>query len=840
MASGHDRQEAERSPVLRHAFQGLQSLLGDNSRLLEIMADLEADLRFLPVGTASLEAHVESLIEGTLLLIEDLNHLAQNRFRALYAAHRRIAHEVRAELALHRAPPGQTWLLPLAEVGSGRLAETGAKAARLGDLRRLLPDHTLDGFVVLASAYHAWMSGPSLSREIRALLDGIEVASDRDRVRAQTRRSREIVRAAPLHPGIASALREEAELRRSRVPSWAVRSSAVGEDGDLSFAGQFESCLNVPTEGLPDAYKQVVASRFSERAVTYRLVAGLVDAQTPMAVLVLPFVAARSAGVLYTRDPAAPGTEQMVVSSTWGLASDLVGGEAKADVFRLERQSPHRLVASALADKPTRLVAGSPSGLRAWPNRTTERDAPSLTSAELAKLCDLGLQIEAHFGSAQDIEWAIDHEGKLWVLQSRPLRLLAATEEAAATDRKPALSGGLTIFPGRAVAPALVVGAGESLGRVGEGVILVVPQATPELGSVIPFLAGLIAERGHPTSHAATLLREFAVPSLFEVPGAGQKISSGAMTGLDASGRQIYLGDPWSGVRERTLARLRRPRPAGHTSALHDTVLTLNLVDPMARRFSPEGCRSLHDLVRFVHEKAVATFFEVGDREARGRLGSSRRLETPVPMDVRVLDIGGALATTATDTKKRVRPEEIRSIPFQALWRGMGHPKVRWTGKRAISVRGFASVLASSLGGELGSMRQLGDANYLLVAPDYLNLNIRLAYHYAMVDAVVGPALENNYVNFRFRGGGAAQERRDLRAGFLTEVLGRSRFATDRRRDLVTAWLRRYPQASSEEALELLGKLMVCAGQLDMLMDNESSLRHFVERFVAGDYEAFG
>jgi phosphohistidine swiveling domain-containing protein len=87
----------------------------------------------------------------------------------------------------------------------------------------------------------------------------------------------------------------------------------------------------------------------------------------------------------------------------------------------------------------------------------------------------------------------------------------------------------------------LVATAPESIPQASEGVILVVQQATPELGSAIPFLAGLIAERGHPTSHAATLLREFAVPSLFEVPGATAKIASGVMIGLDASRRQLFV-----------------------------------------------------------------------------------------------------------------------------------------------------------------------------------------------------------------------------------------------------------------------------------------------------------
>jgi pyruvate,water dikinase len=125
------------------------------------------------------------------------------------------------------------------------------------------------------------------------------------------------------------------------------------------------------------------------------------------------------------------------------------------------------------------------------------------------------------------------------------------------------------------------------------------------------------------------------------------------------------------------------------------------------------------------------------------------------------------------------------------------------------------------------------------VAPDYINLNARLAYHFAMVDAFVSPVPENNFVNFRFRGGGAGPERRDLRARFIAEVLHRSGFGVDSRGDLVTAWLRRYPRRVSEEGLSTLGALLGCARQLDMLISDEATVRHFVECFAAGDYAAF-
>ena len=258
----------------------------------------------------------------------------------------------------------------------------------------------------------------------------------------------------------------------------------------------------------------------------------------------------------------------------------------------------------------------------------------------------------------------------------------------------------------------------------------------------------------------------------------------------------------------------------------------------MARNFKPENCKSIHDLIRFAHEKGVAALFQLGDREARRKGVPAQRLAFSIPLHIFILDLGNAVAPEAL-SKSEVSPGEILSIPFQALWRGMSHPGVSWAGRREVRMKGLASVMVSSLGQDMGAMRQLGDPNYLLLAPEYMNLNIRLAYHYAMIDALVGPVTENNYVNFRFRGGGGGPFRRDLRARFLTEVLIQVGFHVDRRGDLVTAWLRGSPQGASEAGLEQLGKLMPCARQLDMLMDGESTMLHFVDRFLAADYQAF-
>jgi pyruvate,water dikinase len=395
----------------------------------------------------------------------------------------------------------------------------------------------------------------------------------------------------------------------------------------------------------------------------------------------------------------------------------------------------------------------------------------------------------------------------------------------------------MAIFPGRASGPVHRGADAVSIGATPEGAVLVVAQATPELSAALPRLAALIAEQGNPAGHAAALAREFAVPTLFDVAGALDRLEQGATVSLDAGQRKVWAGSLWPEVRERVRSRIRHSARARRGHPVHDRILALNLSDPLARTFRASASRSVHDIVRYCHEIAVAAMFRLGDTVSRGGR-RVWRLESPVPLNLWLLDLGGAVPRELRPNRK-LRAEQVESVPFHALWRGMGREGVTWSGRSQMSLKAFASVLTASMHDPRAPVRELGGANYLLVAPDYVSLNARLAYHFTMVDAHVGEAAENNFVNFRFRGGAAGVERRDLRARFLAEVLLRSGFGVDRRGDLVTAWLRRFPAAPSLAALELLGALTGCARQLDMLMTSEAAMRDYVKRFLAGDYVAF-
>jgi pyruvate,water dikinase len=819
MRSRSRRSLGGKAPVDAIRLRGriLRRFLAANSELMELLADLETDLEYHGPGESQVRQPIFQLLEESLLLVENLNLLTRDRHTALYDGHAAIEKDVRELLRESPSTAALPLLIPLDEASTSRIQEVGGKAARLGGLRAAMPPLVPPGFVISTSAELSFKERNGLHEPIRRLLRDLSYVTERDLFRQRTAAIRSLIEASPVPREVAEAIADG--IMRLPTPQpweWAVRSSAVGEDGRLSFAGQFDSFLNVARDELQDAYRKVIASRYADRAVLYRLAGGLAEVDTPMAVLFLPMLDARSAGVLYTRDPSDVEADVMVVSSVHGLADGLVRGRERADRFTASRSQPGEVIDQDLSG-----------------------DVSSLSPEDIRTLVETGFAVERHLGEPQDVEWVFARDGRLMVVQSRPLRTPRGRVDSGESvePRRPLLEGGATVCPGRAVGPAHLAPEPRLLDTTPEGAVLVVEEATPEIGAVVPFLAGLVAERGNCGGHAATLVRECGVPSLFGVDNAIRQLRSGQVLSLDATRGKVFDGALWADVEEHTESRIRRNRSGKPTRPLHERLLALNLTDPLSGSFRASRCRSVHDIIRFAHEKAVAAVFDVGD-EAAERGQRVLRLDTEVPLHLSVMDLGGALP--ATDAPRRsVTPREIDSLPFHALWSGIADPGVSWAGRTRISVAGFASVMVKSMTDPQGSIRQLGERNYVMVSPEYLNLNARLAYHFAMVDAFVSDVPDSNYVSFRFRGGGASADRKDLRARFLTEVLRHSQFGVDRRGDLVTAWLRRRSKRESQEQLALLGRLMACARQLDMLMDNETALRHFVRKFLDGNYEEF-
>jgi pyruvate,water dikinase len=266
-----------------------------------------------------------------------------------------------------------------------------------------------------------------------------------------------------------------------------------------------------------------------------------------------------------------------------------------------------------------------------------------------------------------------------------------------------------------------------------------------------------------------------------------------------------------------------------------DLVMPLTLVDRRSQDFRPENCRTYHDITRLAHEKAIQGMFGLMDGVAEGRFPALRllKLDTALPLNLHLMDLGGGLATHVTP----VPPASIISVPMRALWRGISHPGISWAGPVPVSVGGFLHVLAQTA---IRPPERFWDKTYAIVAANYVNYSCRLGFHFATVDSLCGPVPDDNFINFAFKGGAADEPRRIRRAKLIAIVLERLGFELEVFKDVVRARFRKRPAAENEERLDLLGRLMAYVRQMDMLMSDDSKIYLLAERFLSGHYERPG
>jgi pyruvate,water dikinase len=337
-----------------------------------------------------------------------------------------------------------------ADIGLADRPEVGGKGGSLGELTRAgiaVPP----GFVVRTGAFNAFIDALEREAPLRAPIEALP-ADDLDALTRGCAAARARVEAAPL----------PAEVRERIAASWqrlcgaaavpvAVRSSATTEDAeDASFAGLQDTYLWVTDlEQVFARLRSCWASLYSAESVGYRRRRGVPEEGVAMAVVVQRMVDARTAGVMFTRSPLTGDRSVMTIEAAWGLGSAVVGGEVTPDRWVVGKITGEITVRD-ISDKHVRHRPAPGGGVVDEAVPEAQRRAPCLSDEELQALRAVGRRVEKHYGRPQDIEWAVDADGTLLLLQSRPETVWSSKEAVpvarAASDP---LSHVMTIFGGR-------------------------------------------------------------------------------------------------------------------------------------------------------------------------------------------------------------------------------------------------------------------------------------------------------------------------------------------------------------------------------------------------------
>ncbi len=831
------REDKDPQVILREKFLNFRSLLESNNQTLNILADMEEkasgdylfDEGYLKTQVGQLATHVSHIIR-------ELNHLTGNRYPELEAVNQGILADILKELAAEEEIPETPWILPLSELTRESASAVGGKMAHLGEIRNRLGIRVPEGFAVTAAAYRHFLQTSGLADTLEERLTAAPI-NDLESLERITREVQELVRQAPLPPDLEEALRQAAAPFAGK--RLAVRSSAVGEDSDFSFAGQFHTLLNTDPADLPVHYREVVASKFRPRAVFYWRYRGFSLSQLPMAVGCLVMVPAAVSGIMFSRDPQETDSKAVVITAVWGLGKYAVDGTVTPDLFRVTRHNPQVILEARIARKPVafRCQASGGCGPAILPDE--QAVSPCLTPEQIASLAGIALKLEEHFQCPQDIEWAIDETGDIFILQSRPLRISVPTFGEAVPEPPlelpaPILRFGVRASGGVGAGPVFHLASEEDIKNIPQGAVVVARQPTARLVLAMDKISAILTEVGGPTDHMSILAREFKVPTLVEVAGALQTLAPGRLVTVDADAAEVYpgvVGELLARRQKRDKAMQDNPVFRKLTAILKKAA-PLNLLDPASPEFRAANCRTLHDITRFCHEKAMDAMFFLDVEEAVTARGVCR-LKTELPLNIFILDLGGGLKVSGRAT---VSEEDISSRPFQALLRGFHHPEVRWAGALAPDLKGFISVWANTMYDMAKHERGLGGKSFAIVTDRYLNFNSRLGYHFGLVDAYISEERNDNYISFQFKGGAASVDRRERRARLLGKILTDLGFKVRRTGDLVQARLVKYSQEDCEKMLEMTGLVMAFARQLDLALSSETMVDRCLEAFRTQDY----
>ncbi|MET0680371.1 MAG: phosphoenolpyruvate synthase [Burkholderiales bacterium] len=441
------------------------------------------------------------------------------------------------------------YVVRLEDLRLADIPRVGGKNASLGEMIGNLAARGIrvpGGFATTAAAYRGFLADNGLADRIEARL----AALDPDDVEALARCGADIrhwvVTAslpARLETEVAAAYRE---LMKAGEHPVAVRSSATAEDlPDASFAGQQETFLNIT--GLPGvlaAIRQVFASLYNDRAISYRVHKGFAHADVALSAGIQLMVRSdlAASGVMFTLDTESGFRDVVFITASYGLGETVVQGAVNPDEFYVHKPmlaaGKRPITRRSLGSKLVRMVFTVDA---AGGTATTTVDVPAadrnrfcITDEDALELARFAVEIERHYGRPMDIEWGKDGlDGKLYILQARPETVKSQAgrevqEHYRLKERSRVLVSGRAIGQKIGVGPVRVVGDASAMSRVQTGDVLVTDMTDPNWEPVMKRAAAIVTNRGGRTCHAAIIARELGIPAVVGCGDATRKLADGA------------------------------------------------------------------------------------------------------------------------------------------------------------------------------------------------------------------------------------------------------------------------------------------------------------------------
>ncbi len=824
--------------VLQQKYTDYLRLLSNNDLVLRIMSELKekssGDDAF-EIGYLRLNA--EAMLTIIKKIITRLNRLSENKYTELNRIYDTLKENINRILSQKKDIPFDELALSYEDITAKRINSVGGKNAQLGEIKNKLGLAVPEGFAVTAYAYKTFLENNNLEQRIEHLLSGLDINDFESTIKISSQ-IQDMIRNSLLPQKLVQTIEDHCKKLTNRYGyniSFSVRSSAAGESTEFSFAGQYITVLNVDAKNIVQAYKDVVASRFSQRALFYLTNRGFRQDDIAMSVGCMIMARSKSSGVIYTMDPfAVNGENSIIINAILGLGKYIVDGDIAPDLFIVSK-ADNSIIESKIANKTKMLVMSE--GERG----TTELDVgelisgePSINVRQIKELTDSALKIEQHYRCPQIIEWAYDDHDKLFILQTTPLGMLKRSVRDVhidTTKHKLLINNAETASSGIGYGPVFFVDTDEDISRFPNGGVAIVKHSSPRFVSIMNRAEVIVADIGSPTGHMATLAREFQIPAIVNAYNASAAIKNGIMVSVDADHGRVYEGyveelfkQPHSkkGIFKDTPALIMMNK-------FLEYVTPLNLIDPYDSNFTMGSIHTIHDIIRFAHQASMNEMFLIAQNVSVDKV-SSIKLKTEARFEVYIIDLGGGLKK-----EKEVTEASVVSVPFLSFWTGIKKENIS---VRPVSKDGFVSVVMNTMVNPQLQER-LYEKNLALISNEYMNFNIRMGYHISTIEGLCTKEPNDNYIRFIFQGGGADFDRRIKRAQLIAMILQKYQFYVKQADDIVRAICTKCEQKKFEDIMSMLGRLTIYTKQLDMIMpDNRVVLEDYVKTFIKEIMEA--
>ncbi|MHC1568821.1 MAG: phosphoenolpyruvate synthase [Candidatus Syntropharchaeia archaeon] len=452
----------------------------------------------------------------------------------------------------------------------------GGKCANLGEMTSKTDVPIPPGFATTSEAYKYFIGENNLEKKIVEILKNLNTR-DTEALQEKSAEIRKLIEGGKMPPDLEEEIIENYRTLGREIgkdPYVAVRSSATAEDlPGASFAGQQETFLDVRgEENLIKYVKKAYSSLFTPRAISYREEKGFSHTKVYLSCAIQKMVNSKSAGVMFTLNPATGDRNVVLIEGAWGLGETVVQGSVNPDRF-VVRKDTLEIVEKEISEKKKMLVRGESGPVeREVPEEMIR--SPCLTDDEIRTLTEYGLRIEEHYETPQDIEWALDgNTNKLYILQARPETVWSIKEKE--TAEKEIILKGLAASPGYASGKVRVIEHVDGIKEFKSGEILVTTMTSPDWVPAMRSAKAIITNDGGMTCHAAIISRELGIPAIVGTRNATKVLKTGMEVTVDAIHGVVYKG-----VVERNEKEEKRGEITGVSVPITGTKIYCNLAVP--------------------------------------------------------------------------------------------------------------------------------------------------------------------------------------------------------------------------------------------------------------------